>query len=405
VRLSAARRARSQTDAAFEAPVIVAVPVRDEAERIADCLHALAWQKEIRAHEILLLLNNCTDDTAAVVRDIAPGLPVPVHAVESVLSQERANAGHARRLAMRHAAERAGAHGVLLTTDADGRVAPDWVAANLAAIRDGAEAVAGRTEIDPVEARRFPAHLQADDALERAYADRLDEIDWLVDPDPADPWPRHSEDSGASIAVTCAAYHRAGGVPAVALGEDRRFIDRLRRVDAAIRHAPETRVVVSGRVDGRARGGMADTRRRRIVRQDEWIDDRLEPAFIRLRRAMLRRRFRVARDSATCPPSLARELCLSPGALAASLAFPFLGAGWAEVEAQTPVLRRQRVRRIGLAREAVVADAILASLRASPLNVPAPMVLLTDATRGPTVRCGEKLLHRTSSFASAGCPR
>ena len=299
----------------------------------------------------------------------------------------------------------AGAHGVLLTTDADGRVAPDWIAANLAAIRDGAEAVAGRAEIDPVEARAIPAHLHADDALECAYADRLDEIDWLVDPDPADPWPRHSEDSGASIAVTCAAYRRAGGVPALALGEDRAFIARLRRVDAAIRHAPEIQVVVSGRIDGRARGGMADTMRRRIVRQDEWIDDRLEPAFPRLRRALLRRRFRAARKDTNRSPSLAHALGLPPAGLAPSLASPFLGAGWAEIEAQSPVLRRQGVRRADLARETAAADVILARLRASPFNVPAPMVLLTDATRGLSVRCGEKPLQGARSLASAGCPR
>jgi hypothetical protein len=120
---------------------------------------------------------------------------------------------------------------------------------------------------------------------------------------------------------------------------------------------------------------------------------------------VLRKRFRLARARATCPPSLARQLRLPSRALAASLATPFLGAGWAEVEAQSPVLTRQRVRRADLTRETAAADAILASLRASSFDVPAPMVLLTDATRGPTVRCGEKLLHRTSSFASAGCPR
>ncbi len=353
--------------------MIVAVPVNDEAERIADCLRALAWQRHSRTHEILLLLNNCTDDTAAVVRKLAPELPVPVHVLELVLPPEMSNAGHARDLAMRDAAERAGPWGVLLTTDADGRVAPDWIAANLAAIGDGADAVAGRAEIDPEEARRIPAHLHADDALECAYADRLDEIDCLVDPDPADPWPRHNEESGASIAVTRAAYRRAGGVPALALGEDRGFVASLRRVDAAIRHAPEVRVVVSGRIEGRARGGMADTMRRRIVRQDEWIDDRLEPAHLRLRRAVLRRRFRAARDRAICPPDLARQFRLPMPLLATSLALPFLGAGWAAIEARSPALRRQGVRRADLARETATADAILAHLRASSVNGPAPI--------------------------------
>ncbi len=354
---------RLSEHAVSTAPVMVAIPVKDEAERIADCLRALAWQRNCRNHEILLLLNNCTDDTEGVVRALAPGLVVPVHVLVCTLPPEASNAGHARSLAMGYAAERAGPNGVLLTTDADGRVAPDWIAANLAAIRNGADAVAGRATIDPVEATRIPAHLHADDMLECAYAERLDEVDALVDPDPADPWPRHNEDSGASIAVTCAAYRRAGGVPAVALGEDRAFIAALRRVDAAIRHAPQVRVIVSGRIDGRALGGMADTMRRRMACQDAWIDDRLEPARHHLRRALLRAGFRAARQKALCPPALAYHLGMPLRLVDESLTLPSFGAGWATVEARSPVLRRQPVRRADLAVETGMAETILASLR------------------------------------------
>jgi hypothetical protein len=45
---------------------------------------------------------------------------------------------------MQWAALRAGEKGILLTTDADGVVGPDWVEVNLAAIEAGAEAVVGR---------------------------------------------------------------------------------------------------------------------------------------------------------------------------------------------------------------------------------------------------------------------
>ena len=56
----------------------------------------------------------------------------------------------------------------------------------------------------------------------------------------------------ASRRVSRAAFRRVGGVPAVALGEDRAFAAALQRAGARIRHAPEVRVVVSGRILGRA---------------------------------------------------------------------------------------------------------------------------------------------------------
>lgn len=344
--------------------VVVAVPVRNEAERIGDCLRALALQGEAQADAIVLVLNNCTDATADIVRLLAPTLPVPLHPIEVALPPERAFAGAARRLAMEHAASLAGEGGVLMTTDADGRVAPDWIAANLAALRRGADAVAGRAEIDPVEALLIPAHLHADDARECAYAALLDEIAALLDPDPADPWPRHDEHSGASIAVAASAHARAGGIPAMPLAEDRGFIEALRRVDARIRHAPEVRVIVSGRIEGRAPGGMADTIRRRMVRQDALLDDRLEPARDAARRADLRARARHAWKAGFVPPALPRALQLPPAEMEALLGAEFFGAAWTALEAASPVLRRrERVSMIGLPVQAALATRLRNALR------------------------------------------
>ena len=243
---------------------------------------------------------------------------------------------------MEHAADLAGRDGVLLTTDADARLAPDWIAANLAALAAGADAVAGRAVIEPEGAKRIPAHLHAIDARECAYAALLDEMRALLEPDPADPWPRHDEESGASIAVTLAAYRRAGGIPAVPLGEDRAFFNALRRIDARVRHAPDIAVIVSARLEGRAQGGMADTMRRRIERPDPFLDARLEPAADALRRACLRRRLRetwsmpgrgVVREAA--------RLGLASARLAELVTNEHFGSAWAAVEAASPVLRHR----------------------------------------------------------------
>jgi len=82
--------------------------------------------------------------------------------------------------------------------------------------------------------------------VECAYAAALDKIASILVPEAWDPWPRHTEHSGASIAVTLAAYRLVGGMPPAPIAEDRRFFAALRAAGARIRHAPEIAVVVSG---------------------------------------------------------------------------------------------------------------------------------------------------------------
>ena len=320
---------------------MVAVPIQDEAERIARCLEALSQQRHAPWFEAVLFINNTTDATASVIRAMRPSLTFGVHVVEHDFPSALQSAGHARRMAMAVALERAPQGAALLCTDADGQVHPDWLAANLAHLRAGAEAVAGCAEIDPIEATAIPQSLHDADARECAYADTLDELDSLLDPDPADPWPRHAEHSGASICVTPDAFRRAGGIPAMPAGEDRAFFDALRRVDARIRHACDVRVTVSGRLHGRAKGGMADTIRRRMQKPDDYLDDRLEPADVAWRRSSLRHATRAAQGSLGRLRSVLGGLC-SDEELERHAGSSF-GTLWAEVERSCPLLQRQRV--------------------------------------------------------------
>jgi hypothetical protein len=243
--------------------------------------------------------------------------------------------------------------GVILSTDADAEVPDDWVEANLRAIEKGADAVCGQAVIDPIEALLIPTHLHEDDAREVAYGRLLDEIESIVLPDPADPWPRHREDSGASIAITASMFRSVGGVPPLANGEDRALIARLRSIDARVRHDPHIRVVVSGRIEGRAPGGMADTIRRRMVQQDEFADECMEPAWRAFHRLRLKWRFTVLWRHPTKPAlqRLARRLVIAPGVLADALASQYLGQGWSQVEQATPLLSPRRVRFADLTRE------------------------------------------------------
>ena len=354
--------------------LVVAIPAHDEVERIVDCLTALDRQEGARLDHIVLFVNNATDGTAAAARGVPMQTGTYLHVLEQWLPPAQANAGFARRTAMQAAAVLAGPNGVLFTTDADGVVDPTWVAANLAAMAAGADAVAGWVDLDPMDWSAIPLRLHTDDAQECAYDALCDEIHARLDPDPDDPLPRHTQHSGASIAVTVKAYHQAGGIPQIASGEDRAFLAALRAVDARIRHAPECHVMVSGRIVGRATGGMADTIRRRMIMPDSFLDDRLEPAEDCARRATLRRRLRQCFTHPALARSFADDVHLEPGFIAALLKSRTFGAVWAAVEARSPILRRRPVAVADLPAEMARAQNICAVLRE-----PAPSTVFATA--------------------------
>ena len=343
---------------------VVAIPAHNEEDWIARCLTGLYQQTTQAPSRVLLLINNSTDHTASIARGMQSAFTCPLDIVEHQFPPAQQNAGQARRLAMAYAARLVPSDGLLLCTDADAQVAPDWLAANMSHIRNGADAVAGRAVIDPVDAAAIPAILHEDDARECAYAAMLDEIDWLLDPDPADPWPRHTEHSGASICVTAATFRRSGGIPPVPVGEDRAFFSVLRRIDARLRHAPDVWVTVSGRIHGRATGGMADTIRRRLTTQDLFLDDALEPAMARVQRVRLRRKLRrLFNREGQATMELSHGLGCTPAVLAKALRRGTFGMAWEMVEAQSAALSRTPVPVAALPHETAQAERILQELR------------------------------------------
>lgn len=273
-----------KTGAPGRLKAVVGIPVRDERDRIADCLRALDRQTGIEpgSFGIVLFLNNCSDDTGAVVAATVVGVPLRVMEATST----DASAGWARRRVMEAAAawldEEGAADAILLTSDADSCVGSDWIALNLAAIAVGADAVAGRIVLDPGEARLLPTSLHARGRDEAEYEALLTEIGARLAPEPGNRWPCHWSKSGATLAVRASVYRAVGGMPDVPCGEDRAFVDAIRARGFRVRHAPEIVVVTSGRLDGRAQGGVADTIRSRIADPDALCDDRLEslPRFV-----------------------------------------------------------------------------------------------------------------------------
>jgi GT2 family glycosyltransferase len=342
--------------------IVVTVPVRNEESVIPACLAALTSQSR-PPDRILLLLNNCTDDTLEICLAAQARHPM-IEISECRLSGALATAGEARRLAFERALDLA-EDGVIITTDADATPGPDWVADNVLEIRRGADLVCGMASVVPDAAAAYK--LAFDDMRESLLLQLQDELAAVVDPDPADPWPRHQQNSGASLAVRATALRRAGGAPAVACGEDRALVAAFRLTDARVRHAPHIVVPVSGRLEGRAAGGMAETLKRRAQMPDLMADDRLEPTVDALRRVMARARLRRVYRGAGGATALAADLLIGWRDFEAALRAPYFGVAWRDVQALSPVLMRRRVGFSQLARQTRQAFALLEELRGGVL--------------------------------------
>ena len=124
----------------------------------------------------------------------------------------------------------------LAFTDADSRVAPDWLVAQLA-LR--AEAVCGVIVVD--DWREQDAATRA--AFYRSYVD-------------AD---GHRHVHGATLGVSARAYRRAGGILPIACSEDVALVDMLIATGTTIAWSAAPRVVTSARRASKARGGFGDT--------------------------------------------------------------------------------------------------------------------------------------------------
>ena len=175
----------------------VVVPARDEEALVGACVRALAALEGVEpgAHELLLVLDRCTDATEARARAAAGGLALHVlHATEP-------GVGAARRLGMDLACERLHAvgrpHGLIACTDADSEAAPDWLAVQLAAVAAGARAIGGRAAMADADLAALGPEIRA--RRDRDAAARLARAREHAAPGTRT---EHWQFSGASMALT-----------------------------------------------------------------------------------------------------------------------------------------------------------------------------------------------------------
>lgn len=222
----------------------VVIPARDEVERVAACLRSLR-RALLRAPgvdcAVHLVLDRCTDGTAGVVSEMLAGRP----GWSWDVSIDDLPVGRLRDAGARVVLDRLAGHDRartwLLSTDADTTVPPDWVVRHLDHARKGTAAVCGVVELSggtplpPDAAERYRRLVDAQRGRHR-----------------------HTHVYGANLGVRADAYGAVGGFAPMATGEDRDLVTRLLAAGHPVAHPLDVRVRTSSRLDGRARGGLAD---------------------------------------------------------------------------------------------------------------------------------------------------
>jgi len=240
--------------------MIVAIPAHNEESRIARTLQALGTQRGEWAGQfsVLVLANNCSDATAQVARTVARTLPVTVEVVEEQFATEQAHVGHARGRVLQLAAARlmGHPHGLIATTDADTVAAPDW-ASRMRRALVGADVVGGRILTLPEESVRLPQGLRRLQLQDAAYHLLASQLSSRLDPDPADPWPRHHQHFGANLGLRLSAWQQVKVWPPVRTLEDLALVEELRRLDLRLRHCPQVKVWTSARQSSRVEVGLS----------------------------------------------------------------------------------------------------------------------------------------------------
>lgn len=254
--------------------VCVVIPVCNEAEHLPAVLRSLACQVNAQgqpvdpeSYEVLVLANNCSDDSAAIATASRRQYPqFNLHVIEVVLPPPQACVGRARQMVMNEAYRRfslitpahaGGARQIIASTDGDTVVSSTWIASMLEEFEQGVDVVCGR-----ILTQRAAAGIEADTSLYflRYMAHRYltAQLETFLDPLPHDAWPRHYQHFGANLAVLASCYGQVGGVPNVSTQEDVALYQKLQNIDAKIRHSPKVKVLTSARQLGRTSSGLAE---------------------------------------------------------------------------------------------------------------------------------------------------
>jgi cellulose synthase/poly-beta-1,6-N-acetylglucosamine synthase-like glycosyltransferase len=225
--------------------VAVVIPAQNEEATIEGCilsvLRSLA-QAGIENYWIVLVADHCTDLTVARARSA-----LGVHGEVAEVSVKSAGAARREGAArvLRHWRNVEPARIWLANTDADTHVSENWIAVQLGFADQGVTAVAGIVRLDsdgPVAVHEIFRHTYL--TGEKGT---------------------HTHVHGANLSVRADAYQDVGGWSGLALAEDHCLWARLRGKGWRVSSPVSSVVTTSARLEGRAKGGFADTLRARVA--------------------------------------------------------------------------------------------------------------------------------------------
>lgn len=221
----------------------VVIPAQNEEATIEACIASVlrALASAPADSWIVVVADQCTDRTAERARHTLKGAG---EVIEVAVSSAGASRRQGVARVLEHWKSIDPSRIWLANTDADTLVSDDWIAVQLGLADDGVTAVAGIVRLGS------DGSAAAHEAHRNNYPTTADGT--------------HTHVHGANLSIRADAYEDAGGWSNLPLAEDHCLWTRLRGRGWRVSSPVSSVVTTSARLQGRAKGGFADTLRARV---------------------------------------------------------------------------------------------------------------------------------------------
>lgn len=215
--------------------IVVAIPARDEQERIAACLEAVRVAMDVLTRHrptcsvaVVVAADDCHDNTAELAAGLgAHVVPLSAHCV-----------GQARDAAIAQGLALLGRDPVRMwvaNTDADTLVPPAWLCVQAKLAAHGCDVMAGTVQPNDERGHHTRAAWHAQHRLEEG----------------------HRYVHGANLGLRASAWQQLGGFGSLAVHEDASLVQRARDSNLTIVATDSIRATTSARRANRVPGGFA----------------------------------------------------------------------------------------------------------------------------------------------------